>query len=441
MITRSISSPIGPAYGLGSTFTPTWSPRQLGAAWVMDPNLFTLSSSNITAAADAGGSTNVLAALSGKEPVVDTGGCFGVSHPCLRTSNTSTRLFSATGGVTGNSAWSLISIFEMQGAGTGPASVGDFALFGTPASARNAGLGASSTSFACMGNGVGTFQVPNGSPYFDSLPHIIEARYNGTSLNLYFDGALLGGPFTVAANITDAAIGFGNWYTQPTYPPIDARVHTMAFFAGANPSQSDVTTFLRYEMTRLASPAGRGRIVAMFGDSTTQGTASGAEALDKSLRLQQVFPNVIFPSNYGISGERADQIATRLAAFSLASTHIVIWCGRNMPTSVTPAADAATTYASITTMVQRAHAMGSKAVVGTLDQWGAATVGSYANNYRIALNVLILANSAGADAIALIDEAMGAYNIVNFCADTLHENIAAERTIVAPAIYAALLTC
>lgn len=418
-----------------------WSPSALGAAFMLDPAYFTLSGSNITAAMSGDGSGKTLTATAGKEPVLDTGGAFGVTRPCLRTSNPSTRLFSATGGVTGNQPWSMFTIAEWVSGGAGPASLGCFSLLGTPAATKNMGIGANATTFVMVGNGNGITLINGFNPPLDTVPHIVEAKYDGTNLYTYFDGKLLGGPTALALNITDAALGFGSWFTQPTYPTIDARVHSQAFVCGSNPSQANVTQFIRYELRRLSSAAGKGRMVSMFGDSTTEGTASGAEPLDKSLRLQQVYPNVIFPANFGVSGETASSIADRFLTFTGPCTHVVMWCGRNMPPRTTFAADAATTYASIVTTVQRAHAFGARIVVGTLDQWGASTVGSYENNYRLALNTLILANTAGADAIALISEAMGAYNAANFCADTLHENQAAQRAIVAPAIYTALLAC
>ncbi len=425
-----------------------WTPADADLLWAFGGALsLTLSGSNITVASSVSRTAKNLAAASGKEPVVDVGnatqwnldrtnGPFtGKSSIC--TSNVDTKLFSATGGPTGASPFHIISIAEYRGLNTGTTNLGNFCTFGAPSSAYNTGFGEfNSANFSFGGNASSAFTFGA----VDTNPHIFEASYDGTNVRIYIDGKLA----TTQArthNIASADFGFMNWWGVAGYHCVSVRASGHAFDS-KRLSQDAVNRFLRYEMARLSGPTGRPRIVAMYGDSTVQGNAVGAEPLDQSLRLQQVAPNIIYPANYGVSGERPDQIATRLSTFDLAATHIAIWCGRNLQlVTTTPEADAAIAYESIRTMVARAHALGCKAIVGTLPQWGNATPGSYSNNYRLAFNVLILANSAGADAIALISEAMGAYNAANFCADTLHENITCERTLVAPAFYAALLTC
>lgn len=420
----------------GSEIHP-WKPAQLGAAWIMDPALFTVSGSSITAAADAGGGSIVLTAASGNEPVLVTNGPF-TGKSALRTSNPATRLFSASGGVTGNQPWHLVSIFERLSA-CDPAGASTFAQFGSPgpASADNVGLGSTKLSLAVFGNGnSGTNQVPSATPYLDALPHIVEAKFDGTDLSVNLDGKLLAGPFAKTYAITDAAFGFMSWYGA--YLVQDARVHSLAFGSNKNFTQPQVNAFLRYEIARLG---GTGRILALFGDSTTQGTTVGARPLDQSIRAAQVYPNVIFPSNQGVSGERPAQIVTRLLAYPGPSTHIVLWCGRNLTlTPVTPAIDAADAYAQITMGVARIHALGSRAIVGTLDQWGLSPTGSYTDDFRLAFNALILANGAGAEVVVDISTLMGAYSPASYTPDTIHPSAAALDTIIGPAFYTAAVS-
>jgi hypothetical protein len=418
----------------------------LGAAWVMDPALFTVTGANITSAADAGGGSVLLTAAAGKEPVLVTNGPF-TGKPALRTSNGLTKLFSPTGGVTGAQPWHQIAIFERIG--PAPASgFGTFALMGTPgpAGANNVGLGAITSNLVAGGNGSsGTIVVSAAVPYVDSTPHIVEAKYDGTNLYLYFDGKLSGGPIAKTYAISTADIGFGNWYNLPgnaAYYGLDARVHSMAFGSNKNFAQPDVNAFLRYELARLAGPTGKPRALVLFGDSFTEGTAVGSKPLDASIRLAQVAPNIVFPSNQGISGQRPDQIVARIPAYTGIATHIGIWAGVNLTlTPVTPAVDAVAAYAQISNGVASAHAMECKAVVGTIPQWGTSTVGSYINDFRLALNTLILANTAGADAIADIDVYMGAFTPSNFCADMTHPSATALDTIIGPAWYAAYVSC
>ena len=423
---------IGVGLGLSALGRRAWTPKQLGAAWTWDPALVTTTGALINTATDAGGSGLVLSSPATRETSLVTDGPF-TGKGAIRTSNTTSSLRAVTGGVTGAQPFHMVTIAEVMAPGDTPGST--FAMYGIQNDANNFGMGAFTSSYFCaIGNGTsGTYLLPSGTATFDAYPHIFELRYDGTNLSGYFDGKLLLGPTPKTFALSFAGLTIGTWFSSKITQ--DARIHSLTFGSNKNFSQATVGRFLKYELKRLG---GTGRVVALFGDSTTQGSASGAEPLDKSIRAVMSAPNIMFPANYGVSGERADQILTRLQAFNASATHVFIWCGRNGPTVTTAPADAALTYGYITSMVQQAHLFGLKAVVGTLDQWGACVGSPYSEAYRTGINTLVKANSAGADAIADIDLAVGPYNAANYCVDTLHPNVSMLRTYVAPTANAAL---
>lgn len=432
-------TPLPPQPGGGVTSTArAWSPTRLGATWVYDPALLTVSGANITSAPGGYGGVYTLTAASGKEPVATTTGPFGKT--AIRSSNTSTKLVSATGGVTGNQPWHLLAMLEALSPADA-AGLSTCIQFGSsgPTSGNNVGIGATATYLATGGNGTsGIVGVLAGNPYLDTRCHLLDIGFDGTNLRQVVDGKVFNTTAKTYA-ITDAAFGILNWYNA--YIALDARIHALAIGANKNFTQAEVNAFLRFEFSRLASAGGRPRCCVFFGDSTTAGTASGAEPLGTAIRATESAPNITFADNEGVSGERSDQVLTRILAYTGPATHMHIWVGVNHTLSpVTPSADAAGAYADILSGVAFCRARSIIPIVGTLPQWGAATTGSYADDYRIALNALILAGAAaGAFTVADISAAFGPYDSANFCADTLHENIASLEALVAPTIHAALI--
>ncbi len=416
--------------------------RRVGTTWALEPSLFSITSSLVTAAADGARGSIVLNAASGKQPPIDVGdaaqyeidkskGPF-TGKVGLRLSNGDTKLFSPLGGPTGNQPFHLVGIVEYMAVGGGAAGLCNYATFGAPSATGNTGVGVTPASFAVIGNGSGTFTFGA----YDNLPHFIDVKYDGATLTISRNGKVAySGPKVFA--IPDASFGFMNWFGNPAYPAADVRVWSHVLVVGKTWSPIEVNEIMRHELlsgARLAGPTGHGRIIPMFGDSTVSGTALGAEPLDVALRTKQVAPNIMFPSNYGVSGEKPAEVAARLLAYTSQSTDIFTWCGRNLPTPVSPEADAASVYASDVAMIRYIQSIGSKAFVGTLPQWGNATVGSYFNDYRLALNVLRRANSGRADGVVDIAVDMDPFDADNFCADMLHENSTCQEEIVAPRI-------
>lgn len=446
---------IGCGIGLTRGGRALWTPKKLGAAWVLDNQGFTLSGSNITGAASRFASTTMSAAA-GREPVRVVGDAAtytlnsstspftGVA--ALRTSNAATKLWSLTGGPTGATPWTRVSIVQRMGAVPASGSA-THSLFGEPGAAGpyNVGLGWTTAAISTFGNGSGAgLQLPQGNPYTDLLPHHVIEVYNGTTLTSYLDGRALGGPLAKTYAIPTGAFGYAPWYYlagNASYNVMDTIVHAQTVVVGRNATAAELALLTRWDLANLTGATGGPRAVVCFGDSTTAGTASGAEPLAVALRATETAPNLTLADNEGVSGERSDQIRTRATAYTGIATHMVIWAGVNHTLSpVTPSADAAAAYSDILAMVTYCRGRKIIPVVGTLPQWGSSTPGSYTDDYRLALNVLILAGAAsGLFTAADIATAFGAYNSSNFCVDTLHENIASLRALVAPTIHAALI--
>lgn len=436
--------------GPSNTAPHGWTPRQLGAAFVFDPALVTLRSGTaIASAADAGGGPVVLASSAGAEMATSTAGVFG-SKIGIRTSNTTGRLFSATGGPVGAAPFHLVTIVQMM-VDDGSAYRAIWSM-GAPNAAHVLFLADHSSHEFLVADdtgGVAQSYLADPTPTASTailLPHVLEVQYDGTTLSLWYDGLhyTLGDKVTALAT-SDASFGAQRWNTGFTLG--DAILYSLALRTGGVWTRSQVQSFLRYELRRLGSV---GRIVALWGDSTTQGGAVGAtppKYLPPCVRAQTSGGNVLFVQNQGISGQRSDQIAARLTAGADPATHNVFWWGVNDISQLVPAgltstgvatADAALVYAQTRAAVALSHARGSKAVVATVQEWN-ASLDTYRHTWRTTYNALVVANSAGADAVADVDAAMGPYDASKFVADGIHPSDTANLTIIAPVIYAAIV--
>ncbi len=395
-----------------------WTPNTLGAAFLseMDPgrsDLLTLVSGKVSALVDTKVGTGVswVQTTAGNRPVYTASGTGGKA--CLSTANaTSTKLYCATGGVTGNVAhevWALAEMFP------NPATVGSMVGLGSQNNSSIIGTWLNGST-AFWGGGIvasGSGALPSGPG--DTGLHVFRKQWDGSSTGtLWVDGQLLGGVAGATYNLT---AGSGCFLYGNGHQIADANLYIADFFSGnltRGPGQSAwlMDQYLLRKNASVAKPV----YGACIGDSLVH-PASGLTTAQMWPAVLQVdlqsSPYSIPTASVGNMGG-AGTVTSQCLSTALSSTTNFwspIWtkrfiailigtndCG-NLVTGPTgpggPAAIAATALSNIAAMVTTLVTAGyaTKAIICTIPARADAAWNSDKETCRLTINAGILAMS------------------------------------------------
>jgi lysophospholipase L1-like esterase len=295
----------------------------------------------------------------------------------------------------------------------------------------------------------------------DGAWHHMCVTYDGTTIRLYLDGTQVATQVYALSTVRNgnfriaSSIGVGNYFNGSL---TDTRVYGTALSAGdvttlaggGSPSSSPIRKYAFSEGTgtTLANSgvsAVTGQLIC-DGNSLTFGTGSSNPTAESyPAQLVALLGTSWAEANYGVPGQSAELMnsdATTqidpLFDSQLPKNIVIAWEGIG---SINNANDtAAQAYAAMTTYIQGRQAAGFKVIVLTTMKWG--TITAPKEVIRQAYNALVLANSAGADAV--VDVASDSRlsdptNTTYFNGDTVHltdAGYAVVAGLVRPAVLA-----
>lgn len=183
------------------------------------------------------------------------------------------------------------------------------------------------------------------------------------------------------------------------------------------------------------------KLIVCDGNSLTRGFPEGV-GLTYPTILRAMLSGGWSVTNLGVDGQTTEQMLADAATqvdplFNAANARniIVVWpCLQ----SITGGETAAQVYTTVTTYIQGRQAAGFEVIVMTMMKWGSASGGN--ETIRQALNVLIIANTAGADLvvdIAADSRLSNTADVEFFYSDATHLN-ALGYTVVAGLLAAEL---
>lgn len=409
--------------GLGLTRggrAPRWTPSKLGssARFIARADHATLSGSNITSLANAGGTAGAMTSPGSAYCTLDSTVLQG-GKGAIRTSAYTSDLRVLTGGPTGTTPLHLVALVQrisQPGAGQNNS---DFMISGDPgndASHKNFGVGVVAASNgawdlvggfgnASQGGNASTF--PNGA--FDTSVHLFEGIATGSQILLNRDGGktifFAGG----ATTLSSGRMGFSGIYPLTQYGPPDTRVFWAGWFDRVLTTAERVL-LLKYLAAEFSFRPQR--FFSATGDSITAGHIGGVNTTSFLELLQGQYaalgtPEKITIFNQGISSQTTTQIAARSPS-SFADAYaplganfrdqwLVINGGKNdNQATETPAQ----CYANLAAISVAAQAIGVKTVMTTAF-YGTPVAMTPANYAWVdGVNALVRANSCGADKVA-----------------------------------------
>lgn len=415
---RTSTSPTGPGRGLGVSGAPgpLWTPADLGAALnflaLADPTTVTLSSGRVLGLADSGVTAGLMTADVAGSLLYDTSELLN-GHAALRTDSTAANLFVATGGTTGTAAFHLAALVRIIAQPDASHQDATFMLVGDPGSDgahKNSGIGAlNALNGAWLYAGGQQTAIIRGSTsapgaVYDSGIHLLEAKSTGALISLYLDGGFVGSTVGVTS-LTSTRMSFCGTYPLDAYGAPDTRIWCAAFM-------TSLTTLLRVEFlkwikrTFTFTPK---RFISVTGDSITQGNVANASTTSYVALMRSQYATAgetVYILNAGISSQTSAQIAARSpSSFAdyyapLGSNFREEWLcingGKNDNIStVTPAQ----TYANLASISVAAQALGVRTVMSTAFYGTPEAMTPTIIAWVDALNVLIRANSCGADKV------------------------------------------
>ena len=449
---RASSTPIGPGRGLAANPSlARWLPSKLGsvARFIARADKVgvaartTRSGANILTLANDGGTAGSMSSSAGSYCTVDETVPLG-GYGAIRTGSTSSDLRVLTGGPTGVTAAHLMVLAKCVSQGGAGQQNSTFMIAGDPgadATHKNFGVGsmaASNGSWNFVGGYGNAYQGGNNTfplGAFDTNVHLFEGIADGTQIQLNRDGGKTIFSAGGATTLSSGRMGFSGIYPLTSYGPPDTRIYWAGWFDRVLTTAERVL-LLKYIAVEFSFRPQR--FIAATGDSITAGFVGGVNTTSFLALLQGQYaalatPEAITVFNQGISSQTSTQIAARSpSSFSDAFSPLgsgfrdqwlIINGGKNdNPATTTPAM----TYANLASISIAAQALGVKTVMTTAF-YGTPVAMTSANYAWVdAVNVLIRANSCGADKIGdyYLDPNLASPTTTYF-PDNVHPNNAA----------------
>jgi hypothetical protein len=425
---------------------PRWTPAKLGSAarFIARADHATVSGSNITSLANAGGSAGAMTSPGSNYCTLDATVLQG-GQSAIRTSAYTSDLRVLTGGPTGTTPLHMVALAQrisQPGAGQNNS---DFMISGDPGndgSHKNFGVGvvaASNGAWDLVGGFQNSSQAGNAATFpngaFDTAVHLFEGIADGTQILLNRDGGktvfFAGGSTTLSSG----RMGFSGIYPLSIYGPPDTRIFWAGWFDRVltTPERVSLLKYLAHEFAFRPQ-----RFIAATGDSITAGhvvTANTSSFLEqlKSQYAALSTPETICIFNQGISSQTSAQISARSPstfadAFSPLGANfrdqwLVINGGKNdNQATETPAQ----CYANLAAISVAAQALGVRTVMTTA--FYGTPVAMTPSNYAWvdAVNALIRANSCGADFVGdyYLDPILASPQVAHFPDNVHPDNVA-----------------
>jgi lysophospholipase L1-like esterase len=264
-----------------------------------------------------------------------------------------------------------------------------------------------------------SYQTSNGIPGFRKIatsPQVLVIRESGTGSDMFFDGTKITSA-TIATNVglTTGSIGTSSLATMQQWYP---RFRCLAAIAVSGTlTDGDVASVYAALVSRFTINTSYQARTILIGDSNAEPYAS-TDTFGPDWYFRSLITKRVQCFNLGIAGKTlsacyADRAAYEGAIFAYNTalpTAFIIEGGGN---DLNGGGSAASLYTTLTDYVTYIHSLGAnaKAIACTISPQ--SLTGSHASiaTVRDAYNVLVRANSAGADAIAdyAADPTVGVY--------------------------------
>lgn len=232
---------------------------------------------------------------------------------------------------------------------------------------------------------------------------------SGNKIAIYLNEVIMGTVQTVHANITNNT-NFAAFSTDPLN-----TLENLVVLPVVNGHDPTVPT----------SKSVSGHLVLCVGDSLTANAGQSIWHKKYPTQLRSLLGAGHIVHNMGVGGQTADTLAAGIAASIAGLTYggdktLVVWIGSNDIQAGTAEADV---YTDISTIVTAGQAAGFRVLVLNIIKRGNIVGGNETN--RTELNVLIAANTAGADGLVDLDANAAFSNAADttyYDADTIHLN-------------------